>query len=76
MKKLTNIANLLFCWLISSTYSWAQSPSTQTDFMQSTGKIYVVVAVLAIIFVGVIILLISLERRLARLEKQLEDDEH
>ena len=74
MKKLINISKVLFLWLLSTMSAWAQSPSTQTDFLESSGKIYVVVAVLALIFIGVIILLISLERRLARLEKDLKDD--
>jgi uncharacterized membrane protein len=74
MKKLIYINKILFFWLLSTASTWAQSPSTQTDFLESSGKIYVVVAVLALIFLGVIILLISLERRLARLEKDLKDE--
>ena len=67
------------CWimtlaLVSSVGNlMAQSPSTQVDYLESTGKIYVVVAVLVVIFIGIIALLISLERRVAKMEKGYED---
>lgn len=43
------------------------------DTMRSSGKIYVVVAVLVLILVGVLFYLINTERRLGRLEKEIED---
>ena len=39
------------------------------DIMRSNGKIYVVVAVLAIVFIGIVIYLISIDRKLNKLEK-------
>jgi uncharacterized membrane protein len=51
----------------------AQSPSVKTDYLESSGKIYVVVAVIAVIFIGILALLISLERRLAKIEKEDKD---
>ncbi len=47
--------------------------STQ-DFMRNTGKIYVVVSVIAVIFVGLAIYLIYLERRIKTLENKLDDE--
>lgn len=38
------------------------------DFMQSVGKIYVVVAVLITIFIGIVLFLIYLERKISKLE--------
>jgi len=46
-----------------------------TDFMRSTGKIYVVVAVIVAIFVGIVLFLIYLDRKLAKLENQINDDD-
>lgn len=46
---------------------------TMADTMRSSGKIYVVVAVLVLILVGVLFYLINTERRLGRLEKEIED---
>lgn len=43
------------------------------DFLRSIGKIYIVVAVIVTIFIGIIIFMISMERRLAKLEKQADE---
>ena len=49
---------------------WAQTPAAKSpDFFESTGKIYVVVGVLAMILLGIIAFLVSLERKANRLEK-------
>jgi CcmD family protein len=40
------------------------------DEMRSNGKIYVVVAVLTTIFIGIILYLIRLDRKLTKLEKE------
>jgi hypothetical protein len=44
------------------------------DFMRETGKIYVVVATLLVILLGIVGYLIWLERRLTKLEHQTKDD--
>jgi uncharacterized membrane protein YcjF (UPF0283 family) len=41
------------------------------DFYRQAGKIYVVVAVLGVIFVGIIAFLIWMEFKLSRLERQV-----
>jgi hypothetical protein len=38
--------------------------------LHSNGKIYVVVAVIAIIFIGLITYLVTIDRKVSRLEKQ------
>ena len=43
------------------------------DFMRSTGKIYVVVAVIVAIFIGIILFLIYLDRKLTKLENQISN---
>lgn len=59
---------LLSCFLLICNYVlFAQS---MADEMRSNGKIYVVVAVLVTIFIGIIIYLIHLDRKLTRLEKE------
>jgi len=42
------------------------------DVMRSNGKIYVVVSVLLAILIGLIVYLISIDRKLSRLEKELK----
>lgn len=39
----------------------------------SNGKIYVVVAVISIIFAGIIIFLVRIDRRLTKTEKELKE---
>lgn len=45
--------------------------SQNSDFIRSTGKIYVVVTVLAVILIGIFAFLIYLERRLKKLENSV-----
>jgi hypothetical protein len=40
-----------------------------TDFLRNIGKIYSVVAVIAILFIGIVSCLVLLERRISKLEK-------
>lgn len=45
------------------------------DVMRSEGKIYVVVAILTTILAGLIIYLVMIDRKVTRLEKNLNNDE-
>ena len=45
--------------------------SAQPDFMRSIGKIYVVVAVIVAVFLGLVLFLIYLDKRLTKLENQI-----
>ena len=58
---------LLFFSLICSGVLFAQN---MADEMRSNGKIYVVVAVLVTIFIGIVIYLIRLDRKISKLEKE------
>jgi CcmD family protein len=40
------------------------------DMLHENGKIYVVVGVIAIIFVGLVVYLVSIDRRLTKMEKE------
>lgn len=65
-------------WLIPALFSILLSPSAMAqpaeaemaDLMHSNGKIYVVVAVLATILAGLILYLISLDRRITKMERE------
>lgn len=43
------------------------------DTLRAEGKIYVVVGIILIIFAGLIIYLVSIDRKVSRLEKRLPD---
>lgn len=68
MKK---IFTLLFMLLMMSV-SYAQTSTNveMADTLRNSGKIYVVVAVIAVIFLGIATYLIYLDRRLSKLEKE------
>lgn len=62
-----------FCALLMSVVVKAQNPMADVemaDVMRSNGKIYVVVLVLSIIFLGIVAYMISIDRKLSRLEKE------
>jgi CcmD family protein len=61
----------IFTTLFPFTFLLAQE---ETDFMRSMGKMYVVVAVIAAIFIGIVIYLISLDRKISKLENQIIDE--
>lgn len=44
------------------------------DFMRSTGKIWVVVISLVIIFIGIVFFLYKLENRISKIEKEIKDE--
>ena len=44
------------------------------DTMRASGKIYVVVAVLVIIFIGIVVYLVIIDRKVSKLEKEITND--
>jgi len=51
----------------------AQNDVPMADAMRENGKIYVVVAILAIIFAGIVVYLIAIDRKTAKLQKELDE---
>ena len=71
MKK---IFGILFLLLITATNIFAQSGDVEmADALRSNGKIFVVVGVIAIVFTGIIIYLISIDRKVSKLEKKFDN---
>ena len=71
MKKL---ATLLLVLLSVTTFAQsAQPPVEMADALFQSGKIYVVVTVLSIIFIGIIAYLIMLDRKISKLEKEIKN---
>lgn len=62
---------LSFCFVGISMYAQQMDTATEepTDFMNSNGKIYVVLAVALVIVIGLFIYLINLDRKIKKLEK-------
>lgn len=59
--------------LFSLPISAIAQPVEMADTMRSEGKIYVVVAILLVIFVGLIAYLILLDRKITQIEKKLPE---
>jgi CcmD family protein len=59
--------NLFFVTKISAQDSLNNA---NTDFMNSNGKIYVVMAVVVVIVLGLFIYLFSIDRKISKLEKK------
>jgi CcmD family protein len=62
----------LFTLLLVSIAAKAESVQ-MAETMRSDGKIYVVIAVLAIILLGLIVYLITIDRKLGKLEKEINN---
>lgn len=65
------IALLSFLFLAKELV--AQTAVPMADAMRAEGKIYVVVAVLTIIFIGISVYLIRLDRKTKALKQQLDE---
>ncbi|MFD2784795.1 CcmD family protein [Hymenobacter rubripertinctus] len=66
---------LLLALLLPMLRAAAQTPNQpeMADALRGSGKIYVVVAVITVVLAGLLFFLISLDRKLTRLEKELEE---
>lgn len=61
---------LLLLLVLNSVTVFAQSTDVQmADTFRGSGKIYVVIAIIAIIFLGLAIYLFSMDKRLRKIEK-------
>ena len=61
------LLSLLFCSTVSAQ-------NTADDFFRSTGKLNTVLGVVVILFVVLIFFLIRLDRKLSKLEKNLDNE--
>lgn len=68
-KYLTKFSGLFLLFLYPLT-TFAQS----ADFLRSTGKIYSVVVVVLVIFIGIILFLIRLDRKITNLENEINNE--
>jgi hypothetical protein len=61
---------LTFLLIMSSVAAFAQDKVEMADLMRSNGRIYVVVAVMLIILLGLILYVIRVDRKINKLEKE------
>lgn len=70
LKKVTSLVLLMFMSLFAIAQNTAEQVNGDTDFMNSNGKIYVVVAVIVLIVIGLFLYLIFLDKKITKLEKE------
>ncbi len=63
---------MLFAVMACSVITFAQDPKQSSfgEMMRSSGRIYVVVAVMLTILAGLILYLVRLDRKITKLEKE------
>ena len=71
LRKTTSLLALLI--LSVSGFAQQNQPIEMADGLYQSGKIYVVITVLSVIFAGIIIYLIMLDRKIGKLEKDLKN---
>jgi len=74
MRIIKNFVLFLFVLWSSMAYSQAQPGGDieMADKMKADGKIYVVVGVVLIILVGLLVYLMRIERKVSKMEKEME----
>ncbi|HAV28571.1 MAG TPA: CcmD family protein [Saprospirales bacterium] len=66
---------LLSILLVILSINLLLAESGSIDFLRSTGKIYSVVAVIAVIFLGIVWYLFRLDKKITKLEKEIYNEE-
>jgi hypothetical protein len=64
---------LLLPLLHAAAQTAASNEPEMADALRQDGKIYVVVAVITVVLAGLLFFLISLDRKLSRLEKEVKE---
>jgi CcmD family protein len=72
MKKLISLITLLFTAITLFAQDTTINEPEMADKLYADGRIYVVVAVVATIFAGIIVYLINLDSKISKLEKQIK----
>lgn len=75
MKKLLLLFTFIVTLITNLSAQTAENPEMADTFRQS-GKIYVVVGVIAIIFIGIIVYIIAIDSRISRIEKSIREKEN
>ena len=62
---------LLLLSFLFPLIAFSQNDVEMADTFRSEGKIYIVIAVIAVIFIGLIVYLVTIDRKVSHLEKKL-----
>lgn len=80
MKKITALLLLLLSFAVKAqekiavtTADYANNEVEMADLMRSEGKIYVLVGIIVLIFIGLFAYVIQTDRRISKLERSKQD---
>ena len=73
MDRFARLIFLTLAWIMGAALVAQGAAEPAPDFLRSVGKIYVVVAVIVVVFLGLAFYLWRLDRRLTSIEKQIDD---
>lgn len=65
--------SLAIILLLVARLAQAQDEVEMADAMRANGKIYVIVGIVVIILAGMVAYLVLLDRKISKLEKEMED---
>lgn len=74
MKRIAKYLSLLFTAMLLNFFAMAQDKVEMADTMRSNGKIYVVVTVCLVILIGLFLYITSIDRKLRKLEKEMQQN--
>jgi CcmD family protein len=72
MKKIASLLLLLLVCFVASSQENAGDQVEMADALRSNGKIYVVVAVVIVILLGLFVYLWRLDRKISKLERDIK----
>jgi hypothetical protein len=73
-KSIATVLATIFALLMPALPAFATS-GDGGDFFQQMGKMYVVVGCICLAFLGIVAFLLYIEKRISKLEKQIENNE-
>lgn len=74
MKRIAKYLSLLYTAMLLNFFAMAQDKVEMADTMRSNGKIYVVVTVCLVILIGLFLYITSIDRKLRKLEKEMQQN--
>jgi fluoride ion exporter CrcB/FEX len=63
-----------FVMLLATLSTFGSDGVEMADVMRSNGKIYVVVAVVAVVLIGLLLFMVSIDRKVSALEKKIKNN--
>ena len=69
------LTTLLFVMLLPAMTAMSQNTVDMADVMRSNGKIYVVVAVVGVVLIGLLLYLATIDKKLSGIEKKMKNNQ-